>query len=223
MTAFNKIGKRLANFNSQAYKWSSFAPGQLYEGQCVTYVRGRAKEKLGIEFQGGFSCAREMIDVAKARGLKTQVYPTPNSFLVFNGGTYGHVQFCEEVAGDDMVYTEANLNGDARVSADDGLVKVMKITDLVRNPNYLGCVVLKPRTTYAAKVIHKQGLYLRSRFSLAKKYRKKLLPYGTKIYIIKGSSKKGFGKRRWCKIRYNNRDYRVVMKTLAGKMTWKKS
>lgn len=148
------VGKRLAKFNNPAY--TEFTTGQ-YAGQCVTYVRGRAKEKINKVFAGGFACAKQMIQVAKNRGLPTGKKPATDSFLVFGNGQYGHVQYCEYVTGNTVYYTEANWNGDNRVSNDDGVLKTTTISKLENNPDYLGCIYLskKPATPHIKKGNHK--------------------------------------------------------------------
>lgn len=146
------LGKRLGNFSDAAYSWAGFSSGP-YRGQCVTYVRGRAKEKLGVEFAGGFDSAKQMVDVGKARGFKTsKTVPAADSFIVFADGRYrgdlwGHVYFCEGISGDDYFYTEANSNNDHEVSADDGILKKASLKALLANKSFLGFVYLKKEST----------------------------------------------------------------------------
>lgn len=149
MSLNDSLGKRMGNFNSPAYSWAGFSSGP-YSGQCVTYVRGRAKEKLGVEFLGGFDSAKQMVDVAKQRGYRTGKTAEADSFIVFGDGRYagdiwGHVYFCEGIEGDSYFYTEANSNNDAAVSADDGILKKGSLKALLANKAFLGFVYLKPQ------------------------------------------------------------------------------
>lgn len=98
------LGKRLGDFNNAAYSWAGFSSGP-YQGQCVTYVRGRAKEKLGVEFLGGFDSAKQIVDVALKRGYRVGKTAKADSFLVFddgryNGDVWGHVRYVEGISGD---------------------------------------------------------------------------------------------------------------------------
>ncbi len=167
MSLYDSLGKRMGNFNNAAYTWSGFSNGP-YQGQCVTYVRGRAKEKLGVEFLGGFDSAKQIVDVAKQRGYKTGREAAEDSFIVFGDGRYsgdiwGHVYFCEGISGDDYFYTEANSNNDAKVSADDGILKKGSLKALMDNKAFLGFVYLKAQNTKtetapSGKIEFKKGI-----------------------------------------------------------------
>lgn len=141
------VGKRIGNFSNAAYSWAGFTTGTY---QCVTYVRGRLKEKKGKEYLGGFSYAKQMIDVSKKRGIATGTEPYNDCFAVYGNGTYGHVIYVEEVVSDTVYYSQANLTGDSKLSADDGVVSKTTVAGLKKLfGNYLGCAYVcgKTRTT----------------------------------------------------------------------------
>lgn len=140
------LGKRLGDFNNAAYSWAGFSSGP-YRGQCVTYVRGRAKEKLGVEFLGGFDSAKQIADVALKRGYRVGKTAKADSFVVFSDGRYagdiwGHVRYLEGISGDDYFYTEANANNDGEISSDDGILKKASIKALASDKSFLGFVYL---------------------------------------------------------------------------------
>mgnify|MGYP000768276309 CR=1 FL=1 len=140
------LGKRLGDFKNAAYSWAGFSSGP-YQGQCVTYVRGRAKEKLGVEFLGGFDSAKQIVDVALKRGYRVGKTAKADSFLVFDDGRYkgdvwGHVRYVEGISGDNYFYTEANSNNDGVVSSDDGILKKASIKALSSDKSFLGFVYL---------------------------------------------------------------------------------
>ncbi len=140
------LGKRLGDFKNAAYSWAGFSSGP-YRGQCVTYVRGRAKEKLGVEFLGGFDSAKQIVDVALKRGYRVGKTAKADSFVVFSDGRYkgdiwGHVRYLEGISGDNYFYTEANSNNDGEVSADDGILKKASIKALAADKSFLGFVYL---------------------------------------------------------------------------------
>lgn len=115
------VGKRVANFSSKAY---TVPTGRDYE--CVWYTRGRGIEKLGVD-SGIQANANGWYAKAKAKGLATGWELANDSVACFNGGTYGHVIYVEEVDGDQVYYTEANVDGgigDGKMSPSDGVVKV---------------------------------------------------------------------------------------------------
>lgn len=140
------LGKRLGDFDNAAYSWAGFSSGS-YRGQCVPYVRGRAKEKLGVEFLGGFDSAKQIVDIALKRGYRVGKTAKADSFVVFSDGRYkgdiwGHVRYLEGISGDDYFYTEANSNNDGEVSADDGILKKASIKALASDKSFLGFVYL---------------------------------------------------------------------------------
>lgn len=140
------LGKRLGDFTNAAYSWAGFSSGP-YRGQCVTYVRGRAKEKLGIEFLGGFDFAKQIVDVALKRGYRVGKNAKADSFIVFSDGRYagdiwGHVRYLEGISGDNYYYTEANSNNDGEISSDDGILKKASLKALAADKSFLGFVYL---------------------------------------------------------------------------------
>ncbi|MCD7772988.1 MAG: SH3 domain-containing protein [Ruminococcus sp.] len=145
------LGKRLGDFTNSAYSWAGFTTGS-YKGQCVTYVRGRAKEKLGVEFQSGAGSAKNIVDVALKRGYKVGKTAKADSFVVFSDGRYtgdkwGHVRYLEGISGDNYYYTEANSNNDGEVSADDGILKKASIKALLADSSFLGFVYMTSSST----------------------------------------------------------------------------
>ncbi len=160
MSLYDSLGKRMGDFSNAAYSWSGFSSGP-YQGQCVTYIRGRAKEKLGVEFLGGFDSAKQIVEVAKQRGYKTGRDAAADSFIVFNDGRYpgdvwGHAYFCEGISGDDYFYTEANSNNDAKVSADDGILKKGSLKALLADKSFLGFVYLKSQNATSTQATAKE-------------------------------------------------------------------
>jgi surface antigen len=95
-------------------------------GECVWYVRGRAKEKLGAD-TGIFGNGGEWWGQAVQKGLSTGQEIRTNSIACFSGPTsYGHVIFVEAVDGDTVYYTEANMEppySDGVISPLDGVLK----------------------------------------------------------------------------------------------------
>ncbi len=113
-------GSRVANsasYNNDAAK-----------GQCVWYVRGRAKEKLGVD-TGAIGNANEMYynakDSAKVSASAENI--KPNMIVSYSKGTgsagqtYGHVIFIEDVVGDTVYYTEGGSG--YYQNGTDGVVK----------------------------------------------------------------------------------------------------
>lgn len=138
MNYAENLGKRLANFNHVGY--GSFQPNGI-RGQCVWYVRGRAWEKCSADTKITGN-ADKWIGQAKSKGLKTGNSVCPNSIACFNRGSFGHVIFVEFVDGGTVYYTEANSNGDNKVSADDGVLKLQSMADFVARAGYAGCIYL---------------------------------------------------------------------------------
>lgn len=136
----SQVGKRIANVYS-------YPAGSSYIGECVWYVRGRAKEKLGINTGiTGHGC--QWYAGAKARKLSTGKDVRSNSIACFGAtknNSYGYVIFVEEVIGDNVYYTEANVQypiSDGKISSLDGVLKVKKLSQF-KTSSYQGCIYLK--------------------------------------------------------------------------------
>ena len=131
----NSVGKRIANtasYNNSAAK-----------GQCVWYVRGRAKEKLGKD-TGAIGNANEMYYGAKesARLAPTVENIKPNTILSYQYGSgslgqkYGHVIFIEDVVGDTVYYTEGGSG--YYKNGTDGVVKTGTRQQILSGVNSAG-------------------------------------------------------------------------------------
>lgn len=118
-----KVGKRLANFSATAYNASS--PLKNYKGQCTWYCWGRAYEKTGIKLNT-VNNAKTWLSKLNTRGA-TVVWnssaPRKNSIAVKTSGKYGHVLFIEDVVGNTVYYTEANVPWNDVVDWTDGILK----------------------------------------------------------------------------------------------------
>lgn len=117
------IGNRLADFNSAAYNASN--PLKNYKGQCTWYAWGRALEKTGIRLNT-VNNAKTWLDKLNTTGAKVvrdSYQPRANSIAVRTSGTYGHVMFVEDIIGDTVYYTEANVPTDDKIDNNDGILK----------------------------------------------------------------------------------------------------
>lgn len=107
-----------------------------YKGQCVWYVRGRAKEKLKVN-TGIIGDAKTWYNQAKKKNLKVGKMPKSDSIACFNGGNFGHVIYVEYVDKVNVYYTEANVGGT------DGIMKKQAILGFVQRKGYQGCIYLR--------------------------------------------------------------------------------
>lgn len=113
------------------------------KGQCVWYVRGRAKEKLGVD-TGAIGNGNQMWYKAKeeARLEPTIENIKENLIVSYRKGTssagqiYGHVIFIEAVDGDTVYYTEGG-SGYYR-NGTDGVVKVATRQGILDGVNNMG-------------------------------------------------------------------------------------
>ena len=131
----SKVGVRIANVTG-----SNYNDGIV--GECVWYVRGRAKEK-GYTTYGIRGNANVWFDKAKAAGAKTTTDINgikSNSILCRNNGKYGHVVYIEYVDTSStekwVYYTEANVDGgisDGAISPGDGKLKKMSFNDFKKD------------------------------------------------------------------------------------------
>ena len=115
-----KKGTRIANtatYNNAGAK-----------GQCVWYVRGRVKEKLGITMTHRGDGNQQYTNApAKAKVSASVNNIKPNMLVSYKygtssaGQTYGHVIFIEDVVGDIVYYTEGGSG--YYKNGTDGVVK----------------------------------------------------------------------------------------------------
>lgn len=136
----SKVGKRIANVYT-------YPKGTSFIGECVWYVRGRVAEKLRINTGiTGNGC--QWYAGAKARGISTGWTVRSNSIACFGAtkkNAYGHVIFVEEVVGNNVYYTEANVEepySDGKISPLDGVLKVKSVSSFTSGA-YQGCIYLK--------------------------------------------------------------------------------
>ena len=136
----SQLGKRIANVYN-------YPKGTSYIGECVWYVRGRASEKLGVNTGiTGNGC--QWYAGAKARGIATGWSVRSNSIACFGAtknNSYGHVIFVEDVVGNNVYYTEANVEkpySDGKISSLDGVLKVKSVSAFTSGA-YQGCIYLK--------------------------------------------------------------------------------
>ncbi|MDR2355893.1 MAG: CHAP domain-containing protein [Clostridiales Family XIII bacterium] len=109
------VGQRVANV-------TAYTANGGKKGQCVWYVRNRAEEK-NLNTYGISGDANTWWRTAETSGLPTGQDIRADSIACFVGGAFGHVVYVEDVIGDTVYYTEANLDGDGKISADDGMLK----------------------------------------------------------------------------------------------------
>lgn len=119
----SQLGKRLANFNSSAYR--SASPLKNYVGQCTWYCWGRAYEKTGIKLNtvNNAKTWLSRLNTAGTRAVWNSNAPRKNAIGVKTSGTYGHVLFIEDVVGDTVYYTEANVPWNDVLDSSDGILK----------------------------------------------------------------------------------------------------
>lgn len=119
----SSLGKRLGDFSSAAYNGSS--PLRYYKGQCTWYAWGRAFEKTGIRLNtvNNAKTWLSRLNTSGTRAVWDSYQPRANSIAVNTSGTYGHVMFVEDVIGDTVYYTEANVPVNNTVDYNDGILK----------------------------------------------------------------------------------------------------
>lgn len=205
------LGKRLADFNSKYYKPPINTASR---GQCVWYTQGRAFEKKGV-YIGARGNGKDVYDSCKNDGFQVSKYPKPNSIACFDGGTYGHVKFVEYVIGDIVYFTEANWDADNVLSADDGVVKEMSISDWMNQSDLQGHVVVKREKLLIFEIITKKkklGLYKSAEISKKNKVKN---VQADKIKVVAGSGKIKNG-RDIVKVLYDNRYYWAIRVNKSG-------
>lgn len=140
----SKVGYVLANFTHSAY----YNNGSSW-GQCVWYVKGRAKEKLGHSVWSIMGNANQWYRLAVSKGAPTSSNVNDvrsNSILCRAGGSqgYGHVVYIEYVDTSSpqkwVYYTESNVGGT------NGALKKLSFSDFktkVATSNFQGYIYLQ--------------------------------------------------------------------------------
>ncbi len=130
------LGQRLADFDNAAYTSGGGTPFVSqwgdYRGQCTWYCWGRAREKTGI-WLNTTSDAKwwlEKLDTSGAAALWDPWSPRKDSIAVDTQGKYGHVMYIEDVVGDTVYYTEANIPFNNKVDDTDGILKKTTMSDM---------------------------------------------------------------------------------------------
>ena len=204
------LGKRLANFDSKYYKPPINTASR---GQCVWYTQGRAYEKKGV-FIGAKGNGKDVYENCKKDGFEVSKYPKSNSIACFGGGIYGHVKFVEYVIADTVYYTEANLNADNQLSADDGVLKKMSLNEWMKQPYLQGHVVVKKEKLINFRIItanKKLGLYKSNNIKKSNKV-KTIKEKSVKVVAGSGKIKGG---RDLVKVLYDNKYYWAIRKNKA--------
>ena len=140
----SKVGYVLADFTHSAY----YNNGSSW-GQCVWYVKGRAKEKLGHSVWSITGNANQWYSAAVRKGAPTSINVNDvrsNSILCRNGGStgYGHLVYIEYVDNSSpekwIYYTESNVGGT------NGALKKLSFNDFKRKVatgNFQGYIYLQ--------------------------------------------------------------------------------
>ena len=127
-------GTRIAN--TAAYNNSSA------KGQCVWYVRGRAKEKLGINISPMGNGNQMWYNAGNAAVSATADNIKPDMIVSYKYGTssagqkYGHVIYIEDVVGDTVYYTEGGSG--YYKNGTDGVVKTATKEGILKGVNTSG-------------------------------------------------------------------------------------
>ncbi len=193
----SNLKKRLGNFNTKYYN-------DGIRGQCVWYVRGRAKEKVGVD-TGIRGNAKLWYDQAKYKGRQ----PENDSIACFNGGNYGHVIFVESVENGLVYYTESNAKGTNKngyISPDDGVLKKLPTEDFTKRSGYQGCIYL---TEYKCEKSCKNTA--KTLTNLHYRYKPNgniagTLSKGTVVEYIPNTETEQAG-YCWIKVKYNGKEY----------------
>lgn len=207
-----QLGKRLANFNSKYYKPPI---NQASRGQCVWYTQGRAYEKTGVKI-GARGDGKDVYANCKAAGFQVSEYPKSNSIACFGGGKFGHVKYVEYVIADTVYYTEANLNADNKLTADDGVLKKMSLTEWMKQPYLQGHVVVKKEILLDFKVTTKKGQIGLYKSSAIKKSNKAKTVSANSVKVVAGSGITKGG-RELVKVRHDHCYYWAIRKNRLGK------
>lgn len=118
----SKVGQRLTNLDGSAYNAAS--PFRNYRGQCTWYCWGRAYEKTGIRLNTIHDASTWLgeLNTYGARAVWDPYAPVKNSVAVNVNGC--HVMYIEDVVGNTVYYTEANVPMNNYVDYTDGLLKM---------------------------------------------------------------------------------------------------
>lgn len=129
----DKVGSKIANTGSYH--------NDAAWGQCVWYVRGRMKEKLGKD-TGALGNANEMWYNApeRTRLSASEASIRPNTVASYkvgsSGSQYGHVIYIEAVDGDTVYFTEGGSG--YHKSGTDGVVKKTTKQDILNGTGGFG-------------------------------------------------------------------------------------
>lgn len=141
-------GTRIANtaaYNNSAAK-----------GQCVWYVRGRAKEKLGVDTASMGNANQMWYNAGPAKVAATQDNIRPDMIVSYKYGTssagqkYGHVIYIEDVVGDTVYYTEGGsgyfkngTDGVVKTATKDGILKGVNTSGKRMGSSIIGLIDVK--------------------------------------------------------------------------------
>lgn len=113
------------------------------KGQCVWYVRGRAKEKLGINMTHRGNGNQQYTNApSSAKVSASAANIRPNMIVSYKYGTssagqkYGHVIYIEDVVGDTVYYTEGGSG--YYKNGTDGVVKTATREGILKGVNTNG-------------------------------------------------------------------------------------
>lgn len=77
----------------------------MYNRQCVSYTAWKVwSTGRYMPYWGGRGNAKQWDDNARAAGIPVTSTPAPETVAVSNAGTWGHVMWVEQVAGDGSIY-----------------------------------------------------------------------------------------------------------------------
>lgn len=112
------------------------------KGQCVWYVRGRAKEKLGVNTSSMGNANQMWYNAGNAAVSATKGNIRPDMIVSYKYGTsaagqkYGHVIYIEDVVGDTVYYTEGGSG--YYKNGTDGVVKTATKDGILQGVNSSG-------------------------------------------------------------------------------------
>lgn len=129
-----ELGKRLADFDKEAYKKKNVSFIGGYEGQCTWYCLGRAYEKTGKLITVAPN-AKKWLGIKLPKGakvVKDKAKVRANAIAVVTNTKYGHVMYVEAVKDGYVYYTEANVPMDNKLDKKDGALKRQKTSDFTK-------------------------------------------------------------------------------------------
>lgn len=129
----SKVGQRLTNLDGNAYNVAS--PFRYYRGQCTWYCWGRAYEKTGIRLNTIHDASTWLAELNTygTRAVWDPYAPVKNSIAVNVNGC--HVMYVEDVIGDIVYYTEANVPMNNTVDVTDGELKKVSKAEMAAKCN----------------------------------------------------------------------------------------